>query len=143
MTEVITSVTSIERLRVYQASRGLEDKIYELVKRLPAAEFYGLGNDLRRSSGAISHHVAECHRRYSYSAKLASLHLARTEAEKLKQLLATFEGQGFGNASQLQQDCTGIGKQCWGLITYIKRRQDERQRSTQARASDELVAARA
>ena len=134
---------SIEDLRIYQASRALEDAVYELVKQLPANEFYRLGNDLRRSSAAVSHYITECHRRYSYSVKLEALHLARTEAEVLKHLLATHDSRGFGATKKLQDSCVGVTKQCWGLIKYLKQRQAERQVEMRAEASDELVAARA
>ena len=133
--------TSIEKLRIYQTSRKLEDSVYELVKNLPDAEFYRLGNDLRRSSAAISHYLTECHRRYSYGVKLEALHLARTEAEALKQLLAEYETRGFGATKELQESCVGIVKQSWGLIKYIKQRQTERRQSIRSAASDELVAA--
>lgn len=133
---------SIEGLRIYQSSRALEDSVYELVKKLPANQFYRLGNDLRRSSAGISHYITECHRRYSYSVKLETLHLARMEAETLKKLLADYEAQGYGPTAKLQDGCTGIIKQSWGLIKYIKQRQSERQAEARTKASDELVAAR-
>jgi four helix bundle protein len=134
---------SIESLRIYQASRNLEDAVYELVKTLPRTEFYGLGDGLRRSSAAISHYISECHRRYSYGIKLETLHLARNEATTLKELLADYQAQGYGDTDQLQQACVGIIKQSWGLIKYMKQRQAERQVEAQAWASDQLVAARA
>jgi len=134
---------SIEGLRIYQASRLLEDTVYELVKELPASEFYRLGNDLRRSSAAISHYIAECHRRYSYNVKLEALHLARSEAERLSQLLGDYEARGFGPTVGLQEKCEGIVKQSWGLIRYMKNRQRERQAEVRIQTSDQLVAARA
>jgi len=139
----MSDTKSIASLRIYQASRTTEDAVYELVKGLPDTEFYRLGNDLRRSSAAVSHYLTECHRRYSYSIKLEALHLARTEAEVLKKLLADHEALGYGPTGKLQDACTGIIKQSWGLIKYIKQRQNERQATARAKASDELVAARA
>jgi four helix bundle protein len=137
-----TASKSIESLRIYQTSRSLEDAIYELVKQLPPDQFYGLGNDLRRSSAAVSHYITECHRRFSYGVKLEALHLARVEAETLKTLLAEYESQGYGPTSQLQNSCIGVIKQCWGLIKYLKQRQSEHRNAARIRATDELVAAR-
>jgi four helix bundle protein len=133
---------SIEGLRIYQSSRKLEDAVYELVRKLPEREFYQLGNDLRRSSAAISHYIAEAHKRYSYSVKMECLHLARTEAEELKKHLAACSEQSYGDTTQLQEDATGVIKQAWGLIKYFKQKQAERQAATQVAASDELVTAR-
>jgi four helix bundle protein len=72
---------SIEQLRIYVAARLLEDQVYELVKTFPADQFYGLGNDLRRSSAAVSHHIMGAHRLYSYRLKLDELAAMRREAE--------------------------------------------------------------
>jgi four helix bundle protein len=138
-----THTTSIEGLRIYQASRKLEDAVYELVRQLPETEFYRLGNDLRRSSAGVSHYITECHRRYSYSVKLEALHLARREAETLKKLLADHEAQGFGDTKDAQGTCIGIVKQTWGLIKYLKQRQAEYQHEARVGATDQLVAARA
>lgn len=138
-----STTKSIEGLRIYQASRGIEDAVYELVKRLPASEFYAPGNDLRRSSAAISHYVAECHRRYSYSVKLEALHLARTEAETLRGLLLEHEQRGYGKTGELSANCTTIVKQSWGMIKYVTSKQAERQEQIRISSSDQLVAARA
>src|SRR4051812_24496915 len=118
---------SIEGLRIYKSSRDLEDQVYELVKRLPAEEFYRLGDDLRRSSAAISHYISEAHKRYSYSLKLEALHLARTETERLQQRLEEHQGKGYGDTEKLQEACVGVTKQAWGLIKYFKQRQAARQ----------------
>lgn len=133
---------SIENLRVYKESRALEDAVYQLVNQLPEREFYRLGNDLRRSSAAISHYLTECHKRYSYSIKLEALHLARTEAETLTRLLSDHETQGYGPTLSQKNTCTSIIKQCWGLIKYLKQRQAHQQTTRRISASDELVAAR-
>jgi four helix bundle protein len=133
---------SIEGLRIYQSSRNLEDQIYELVRKLPPEEFYRLGNDLRRSSAAISHYISEGHKRYSYSLKLEALHLARVEADRLQQLLADYSRRGFGTSETLQEDCKAVTKQAWGLIKYYRRRQSQRQAAARVRAADALVAAR-
>ena len=138
----MSATTSIEGLRLYQSSRKLEDAIYEMVKRLPQTEFYQLGNDLRRSSAGVSHYITECHRRYSYSVKLEALYLARTESETLQRLLQAHQAQGYGDTKALQNACTGIIKQTWGLIRFLKQRQAERQQDVQRASADQLVAAR-
>jgi four helix bundle protein len=137
-----SKATAIEKLRIYQSSRQLEDQVYELVKSLPPAEFYGLGDSLRRTSAAISHYLHEGHRRYSYQLKLEALHLARTEAERLKEHLNEYSQRGFGDTATLQNNCITVTKQAWGLIKYFKRCQAERQSAVRINAADALVAAR-
>jgi four helix bundle protein len=134
--------TSIEGLRIYQASRALEDSVYELAKKLPPEEFYKLANDMRRSSAAIAHYISESHKRYSYSAKLEHLHLARLEIDRLKQHLNDHQERGFGDTKRLRDACTGIHKQAWGLVRYFKQRRDASRSATRINATDALVAAR-
>ncbi|HEX7259430.1 MAG TPA: four helix bundle protein [Candidatus Saccharimonadia bacterium] len=138
----MADVKSIKRLRVYQTSRELEDSVYMLVKALPETEFYALGNDLRRSSAAISHYLMQCHRHYSHNLKLEALHLARTEAETLQNLLLSHDAKGYGSTDHLGDACISVIKQCWGLIKYFKQRQAEQSIAASVRASDELVASR-
>lgn len=132
----------IENLRIYQLSRKLEDTLYESIKTLPNNEFYYLGNDLRRSSAAVSHHITEAHRRYSYAVKSELLHLARTEISALQDLLSLYESRGYGDTSELSSSYRSLYQQIWGLITYFKRKQQDRQRGTRIKAADALVAAR-
>jgi four helix bundle protein len=126
---------SISGLRIYHA-------VYDLVKGLPEKEFYNLGNDLRRTSAAISHYISEAHKRYGYGIKIESLHLARHEADELRNHLSAYSKK-YGDTAKLQEDCVAVAKQSWGLIKYFQQRQAERQASASAHASDELVAARA
>lgn len=134
---------SIEGLRIYQAARKLEDSIFKLVTALPDGQQYPLGNDLRRQSTATAHFIAEAHKAYSYVKKMESLHLARTHAEALQKSLASYSQAGLGDTAGLQEDTVTVIKQAWGLIKYLKQRQDESRAAAQANASDELVAARA
>lgn len=137
-----TNNASIEHLRIYQLARSLEDRLYELAKHLPADQFYPLGNDLRRSSAAVAHYIAETHRRYSYTIKLEALHLARTAAEDVIKHLETYQAAGHGEVIESVEDYTTLIKQSWGLIKYLKSKQELVRSKEQARATDELVAAR-
>ncbi len=132
---------SIEKLRIYQGALKLEDQVYELVKALPEEEHYKLGNDLRRASAAVSHFIAEAHKRYSYTLKLDNLSQARIEAEITQKLLE--KAREHGATDEMISDYTAVIKQCWGLIKYFKRLKNERQLEAAVKASDELVAARA
>ncbi len=137
-----TNHASIEHLRIYQLARSLEDQVYELVKALPTEQFYPLGNNLRRTSAAVAHYIAETHRRYSYTIKMESLHGARTAAEEAIRQLEAYETAGHGKAGELKDDYTALISQSWGLIKYLKNQQHLTQAKDQAQASDELVAAR-
>ena len=74
------SQSSIEDLRIYKLARELEDQVYELVKAFPPEQFYAMGNDLRRASAGVSHHIMNTHQFFSYTLKLDELAAARRQA---------------------------------------------------------------
>lgn len=128
---------SVEQLRVYKSARGLEDQIYELVKTFPAEQFYGLGNDLRRSSAGVSHYIMEAHRLFSYRLKLDALAATRREAEATQRhLQAALE---LGATEAMVEEYTGIIKQSWGLTKWVKAKLDERQEKAEIAAKEEMA----
>lgn len=130
---------SIEKLRVYQLAVELEDQTVDLVRHLPAEQRYPLGNDIRRASAAVSHHIHQAHQRYAYQLKQQDLACAREEAERARALLAQIDS----NTDRLSEGYASIIKQSWGLSKWLKARQAERQVKAAVQATDELVAARA
>ena len=130
---------SIEQLRIYKTARGAEDQVYELVKQFPADQFYGLGNDLRRSSAAVSHHITSAHRLFSYRLKLDELAAMRREAEATQKYLET--ARPYGATEELIAEYTAVIKQSWGLSKWLKARLDEKREKAEISAKEELVAA--
>jgi four helix bundle protein len=130
---------SIEQLRIYVAARLLEDQVYELVKTFPVDQFYGLGNDLRRSSAAVSHHIMGAHRLYSYRLKLDELAAMRREAEATQSQLET--AKDFGATDELISDYTGVIKQSWGLTKWLQDKLHERREKAEIAAKEDMAAA--
>lgn len=132
---------SIEQLRIYKSSRTAEDQVYELVKQFPAEQFYGLGNDLRRSSAAVSHHIMGAHRLFSYRLKLDELAAMRREAEATRKYLE--DARELGANDELISEYTAVIKQSWGLSKWLKNRLAEKAEKAEVAAKEELVAAMA
>ncbi len=130
---------SIDQLRIYKSARSAEDQVYELVKRFPADQFYGRGNDLRRSSAAVSHHIMWSHRLFSYPLKLDELSAVRREAEATKDYLE--ESLSLGATDELISEYTAVIKQSWGLTKWLKVKLREKQEKAEVAAKEELVAA--
>ena len=130
---------AIEQLRIYKTARSLEDKIYELVKSFPASKYYGIGNDLRRSSAAVSHYIMEAHRLYSYRMKLDALTYARREAEITQRHLEAAIALG-ANANMIAE-YTGVIKQSWGLTKWLKVKLAEKKEQSEILAKDQMAAA--
>jgi four helix bundle protein len=132
---------SIEQLKIYKSARAIEDQIYELVKSFPVDEFYGLGNDLRRSTAAVSHHIMGAHRLFSYRLKLDELAAMRREAETAQRHLE--KARQFGVTDDMISAYTTIIKQSWGLTKWFKAKLDERQEKAEISAKEEMAAATA
>ncbi len=130
---------SIEQLRIYKSARGLEDQVYELVKQFPADHFYGLGNDLRRSSAAVSHHIMGAHRLFSYRLKLDELAAMRREVEVTQKNLE--DAKSLGASDELIAEYTGIIKQSWGLTKWLKAKLAERTEKAEVAAKEDMAAA--
>lgn len=130
---------SIEQLRIYKSARVLEDQVYELVKQFPADQFYGLGNDLRRSSAAVSHHIMGAHRLFSYRLKLDELAAMRREAEAAQAHLE--KARAFGATDEMISEYTGVIKQSWGLTKWLKDKLEEKREKAEIVAKEDLAAA--
>lgn len=134
---------SVEDLRIYQVARSNEDVVHDLVRALPQEEFYKLGNELRRASAACAHYIVQAHNEYSFSHKIESFHNARRAAEQAIGLLEAYEQQKYGKTGKLVEEYTAVIKQTWGMIKWLRARQEQRQATQVIQAKDELVAARA
>ncbi|TAK88980.1 four helix bundle protein [Patescibacteria group bacterium] len=134
--------TSRHKLRVYQLSRQLEDDIHELIKQLPASEFYGLGDELRRGSATVAHYISEADQRYSYSLKVETLNLARTAIRQVRELLSQYQKESFGSTAEIRKQYQALSQQLWALIAHYRRRQQERQSRARIKAADALAFAR-
>jgi four helix bundle protein len=121
---------SIEQLNIYKHARRLEDEVYELVKTFPADQLYKLGNDLRRSSAAVSHHIMECHRLYSYRLKLDELSAMRREAEATQGHLE--RTRDLGATDDLVEGYTNVIKQSWSLTKWLKERLEARRQEPES-----------
>jgi four helix bundle protein len=128
---------SIEQLRIYQDALRLEDEVYELVKTFPADQFYGLGNDLRRSGAAVSHHIMDCHRLYSYRLKLDELSAMRREAEATQGHLE--RARDLGATDELIEGYTSIIKQSLGLTKWLQAKLNERRQKEETVEAHEGV----
>jgi len=132
---------SIEQLRIYKMARSLEDQVYELVKQFPVDQFYGLGNDLRRSSAAVSHHLMGAHRLYSYRLKMDELSAMRREAEATQKHLEN--SRDFGDTDDLISEYTAVIKQSWGLTKWLNAKLKESREKAEVSAKEQMAGAAA
>jgi four helix bundle protein len=63
---------SFRDLKVYQAARDLQQKIFELTKTFPSEEKYSLTDQVRRSSRSVGANIAEAWHKRRYVAHFTS-----------------------------------------------------------------------
>ncbi len=122
---------AIGNLRVYQLARELEDQVYDLIKALPQEERFLLSDNLRRSSSAVAHFIAEAHGSFAYTDKVKALYKAIDTANETSYFLQQFAAQKYGDTAKLQDGYTGVVKQTWGLIKYLKNKPAKSDQSAQ------------
>jgi hypothetical protein len=59
---------TFEDLDVYRAAREFRKAMYDVARRLPDIEKFGLSSQVRRAAVSVTNNIAEGHGRYHYSA---------------------------------------------------------------------------
>jgi four helix bundle protein len=133
---------SIADLRIYQVALELEEATYSLAKKLNSPTEFNLANSLRRSSAGVAHYIHDSYNCFSYELKIDALRDAIRQAETAIKQLETYDNQKQGKTAKLREDYQSLVLQTWGLIKYLRKRQEEKQARSAAAATDQLVASR-
>jgi len=115
-------VESYKDLKVWQAAMDMACSIYEITKKFPTSEQYGLTMQLRRAAVSVPSNIAEGHRRtrpgFVHHVQIALGSLAELEtqlslAERLKMCRAE-------DAVGVQTDIAGVGKMLHALLRALR-----------------------
>ncbi len=74
---------TFEDLEVYQVAREFRKAMYNLSRRLPETEKFGLAGQIRRAAVSLTNNIAEGHGRHHYLDQLKFLLQARGSLEEL------------------------------------------------------------
>ena len=80
-------IQSFQDLEVWQKGHALVLKIYEITKRFPREEIYGLSSQLQRAAVSITANIAEGFSRYHYRDKINFYYTARGSVSEVQNLL--------------------------------------------------------
>lgn len=75
--EGLTSVNHFTNLIAWQKSHAFVRSIYEISKKFPQSEQFGLTSQLRRAASSITANIAEGYGRYHFKDKIRFYYLAR------------------------------------------------------------------
>jgi len=83
------SFRTFEELECWKASRELRKFIYDLVKKYPREELYGLVSDMKRAARSATHNIAEGFGRYHYQENIQFCRHSRGSLNELIDQLIT------------------------------------------------------
>jgi four helix bundle protein len=82
-------------LQVWQLARELRNHVYNLSRKFPHEERYGLTQQLRRAASSITANIAEGFGRYSFQENIQFCRQSRGSAYEVRDHLITATDQGY------------------------------------------------
>ena len=115
--------STFEDLEVYQVARNFRKMMYEIARRLPDIEKFGLASQIRRAPLSLTNNIAEGHGRYHYLDQIKFTLQSRGSLEELIDDLNACEdeqyllGQEIGS---LKEDGWRVRQLLDGYIRYLR-----------------------
>jgi len=117
-----TTIKDFTDLEVWQGAHKFILRIYEISKKLPKEELFGVTNQLRRASVSINANIAEGFGRWHYKDKTRFYFQARGSASEVYNLLIICRDLNYFNQEiyeELNQQIQKIRRMLNGLIKSI------------------------
>ena len=122
------SFKSFEELDCWKACREVRKFIYELVKKIPSDEKYGLVQDMRRAARSTTHNIAEGFGRYHYQENIQFCRHSRGSLHELIDQLITSLDQEYITQEDYEQGRSLIDRALAllnGYINYLSRQKQQ------------------
>ena len=107
-------------LDVWKAARELRRKFYEIARRLPAEEKFGLVSQMRRAAVSVTNNIAEGHGRYHYQENIQFLRHSRGSLEELLDDLTVCSDEQYLEVTEIKGVEMEIGRVRALLNAYIR-----------------------
>ena len=120
----MTSIRSYRELIVWQKSIDLTVRTYEVTRRFPAEERYGLTSQMRRAAASVPANIAEGQARRSTGEFLQSLGIARGSLAELETFLTLSERLRLIRSETREsvlENCAEINRMLTGLMLSLSR----------------------
>ena len=111
---------TFQDLDVWKAARALRQRVYALMKALPAEEKYNLASQMRRAALSLTNNIAEGHGRYHFQENIQFLRQARGSLEELLDDLTLCADQQYVPNTDLKAIEIEIGRVRALLNAYIR-----------------------
>ena len=117
------TIKSFEELPVWKDARKFASKIYNLTKKFPKEENYGLTSQITRATVSIGSNIAEGFDRYSKKDFIRFLIIARGSISEIQNNLYIALDLKYINQNDFQETyalAKELGKQINGFIKYLR-----------------------
>ncbi len=112
-----------EELDVYQAAREFRKKMYDVTRRLPAVEKYGLAGQVRRAAVSLTNNIAEGHGRFHYLDNIKFVLVSRGSLCELVDDVNTCEDERYLSPDEvvsLKHEAERLTQLMNGYIRYLR-----------------------
>ncbi len=120
-----TRIRSYRDLMVWQKSMDLTVRTYEVTRRFPSEEKYGLVSQMRRAAASVPANIGEGQARRSGREYLQMLGIARGSLAEIETFVALSERLGMTRSEtseSLLEDCAAINRMMNGLMRALSSR---------------------
>ena len=119
----MSTIKSFEELTVWKDARKFTNKIYNLTKKFPKEENFGLTSQITRATVSIGSNIAEGFDRYSKKDFIRFLIIARGSISEIQNNLYIALDLKYINQNDFQENYAfskELGKQINGFINYLR-----------------------
>ncbi len=117
------TIKSFDELPVWKDARKFANKIYNLTKKFPNKENYGLASQITRAAVSVGSNIAEGFDRYSKKDFIRFLIIARGSISEIQNDLYIALDLKYINQNDFQETYASakeLGKQINGFIKYLR-----------------------
>ena len=118
----MATVQRFEDLQVWQESRELVKRVYQLTAKFPKYETFGLANQMQRASISVMSNIAEGFERGANTEFIQFLYMARGSCEVRSQSYATLDLKYAPepDGKEIRERCERLSRKLKALIEYLK-----------------------
>ena len=128
MNEKKASYQTFEDLDAYKVAREFRKAMYELARKLPESEKFGLVSQVRRAAVSLTNNIAEGHGRFHYLDQIKFMLQARGSLEELLDDLNVCQDEGYlplAETALLKEQGWRVHRVLNGFIRFLKGRAQE------------------
>lgn len=117
------TITRFEDLEVWQESREIVKRVYQMSARFPRHEVFGLANQMQRAAVSVMANIAEGFERGANTEFIHFLYTARASCAELRSHCYVVLDLSYVEESQMQEilhQCDRLSRRLKALADYLK-----------------------